>query len=206
VLTRSLPTLTASAAVLAVLVAGCHGGGSSVAGVASSSTAPPASVPASASVLASASAPAGSPSTAAAVPTKAAPSSVVYLAEGGSVGGTALRDPACTADCVLSGDSTVALRNMTWQAWNSTVATGKGTEMLNDCTPNCAQGKPYAVPVEVTLSKPVMVCVSGAARWLWTRVSFVWPNGLPAALSGGNAPLNPFDYQDITAQAAKSCP
>jgi hypothetical protein len=191
---------------MTVLVAGCHGAGSTVAGAAASSTALPASVPASASVLASASAPAAAPSTAAAVSTTAGPSPVVYLAEGGTAGGTALHNPACAADCVLSGDSTVSLRNMTWPTWNSTVAVGRGTEMLDDCTPNCAAGKLHAVPVTVTLSKPVMVCVSGAARWLWTRVSFVWPSGLPAAFSGGNAPLNPFNYPDITAQAAKSCP
>jgi hypothetical protein len=51
-----------------------------------------------------------------------------------------------------------------------------------------------------------MVCVAGTGKWLWTRVSFTWPDGLPAAFSGGNAPLNPFDYQDITSQSAKSCP
>ena len=186
-LKRSLPTLTAATAVLAVLVTGCHGGSSSVSGAALSSTAPSSSAP-SAPASASAAAP------------------VVYLAEGGSVSGMAWHDPACTADCVLSGDSTVSLRNMTWPTWSSTDAVGKGTEVLDDCTPNCAAGKLHPVPVTVTLSKPVMVCVSGAARWFWTRASFVWPDGLPAAFSGGNAPLNPFDYPDITAQAAKSCP
>lgn len=131
---------------------------------------------------------------------------VVYLAEGGSVGGTIVHAPACGSGCQLSGDSTAWLFNMTWQTWNSTVAVGTGTEKLDDCTPNCAAGTLHAVPVRVTLSKPVMVCVSGTGKWFWTRLSFIWPDGLPAAFSGANAPLNPFDYPGITTQAAKSCP
>jgi hypothetical protein len=134
-----------------------------------------------------------------------AQSRVVYLAEGGVVTGTVEDAPACKAGCVLSGDSTIALYNMTWPTWNSTVAAGTGTEKLDDCTPNCAAGTLHAVRVAVTFSKPVMVCVAGTGRWLWTRVTFTWPDGLPAAFSGANAPLNPFDYPDITAQSAKSC-
>lgn len=134
-----------------------------------------------------------------------APARVVYLAESGVVSGTAWDAPACKAGCVLSGDSTLALYNMSWPTWNSTVADGTGTEKLDDCTPNCAAGTLHAVRVAVTLSRPVMVCVAGAGRWFWTRVTFTWPDGLPAALSGANAPLNPFDYPDITAQSAKSC-
>jgi hypothetical protein len=130
----------------------------------------------------------------------------VYLAEGGSVGGTVVRAPACKAGCQLSGDSTTSLWDMTWTTWNSTVAAGTGTEKLDDCTPDCASGTLHPVPVKVTLSRPVMVCGPGTGKWFWTRVSFTWPAGLPAAFSGGNAPLNPFDYPGITSQAAKSCP
>ena len=131
---------------------------------------------------------------------------VVYLAEGGSVGGQVVRAPACRTGCQLSGDGTTSLWDMTWQRWNSTAAAGTGTEKLDDCTPDCATGTLHPVRVAVTLSKPAMVCVSGAGRWFWTRVSFTWPDGLPPAFSGGNAPLNPFDYQDISAQSAKTCP
>jgi hypothetical protein len=203
-MTRSLLTVAASTAVLAVLLAGCGGATSTVVGAALSSTAPsaPASTSAPASAQAappSASAPAGP------APTQA-PARVVYLAEGGSVGGTILRAPACDAGCALSGDGTTSLWDMTWPTWSSAVAAGTGTEKLDDCTPNCAAGTLHAVRVAVTLSRPVMVCVAGTGRWFWTRVSFTWPGGLPAALSGGNAPLNPFDYVDITAQSAKSCP
>jgi hypothetical protein len=187
-----------------VLLAGCGGASSTVVGAALSSTAPTTS----ASAPAPASAQAAPPSTSA--PAGQAPAQasarVVYLAEGGSVGGTIVRAPACEAGCELSGDATTSLWDMTWATWGSTVATGSGTEKLDDCTPNCAAGTLHPVRVAVTLSRPVMVCVSGTGKWFWTRVSFTWPDGLPAALSGGNAPLNPFDYADITAQSAKSCP
>jgi hypothetical protein len=197
-LTRSLLTATACAAALTVLLAGCGGASSTVVGAALSSTAPSASAPASAQ--------AAPPSTAAAASATSAPAQVVYLAEGGSVGGTSVHAPACGTGCPLSGDGTTSLWDMTWPKWNSAVAVGQGTEKLDDCTPNCAAGTLHAVRVTVTLSRPVMVCVAGTGKWLWTRVSFTWPGGLPAAFSGGNAPLNPFDYPGITAQSAKSCP
>ena len=212
-LTRSLLTVTACAAALTALLAGCGGSSSTVVGAALSSTAPSASATASdqaAPPSATASAPASDqavpPSTAAPASATPAPAQVVYLAEGGSVGGTAVQAPACAAGCPLSGDGTTSLWDMTWPTWNSAVAAGTGTEKLDDCTPNCAAGTLHAVRVAVTLSRPVMVCVAGTGKWFWTRVSFTWPDGLPAAFSGGNAPLNPFDYQDITSQSAKSCP
>jgi hypothetical protein len=215
-LTRSLLTVTAGAAALTVLLAGCGGASSTVVGAALSSTAPSASAPASAqaappstsaAVTATSSpAQAAPPSTAAAGSATPAQARVVYLAEGGSVGGTSVHAPACGTGCPLSGDGTTSLWDMTWPTWNSAVAVGQGTEKLDDCTPNCAAGTLHAVRVAVTLSRPVMACVAGTRKWFWTRVSFTWPDGLPAAFSGGNAPLNPFDYPDITAQSAKSCP
>jgi hypothetical protein len=199
-LTRSLLTVTACATALTALLAGCGGSSSTVVGAALSSTAPSAS--------ATASDQAAPPSATASAPASAtpAPAQVVYLAEGGSVGGTAVHAPACAAGCALSGDGTTSLWDMTWPTWNSAVASGTGTEKLDDCTPNCAAGTLHAVRVAVTLSRPVMVCVAGTGKWFWSRVSFTWPDGLPAAFSGANAPLNPFDYQDITSQSAKSCP
>jgi hypothetical protein len=186
-LKRSLLTVAACAAALTALATGC--------GTASSNAANVAAAPSH--VATHAAAPSQGP--------------VVYLAEGGSVGGTVVHAPACRTGCPLSGDGTTSLWDMTWQTWNSTVAAGTGTEKLDDCTPDCATGTLYPVRVAVTLSKPVMVCTSGAARWFWTRVSFAWPDGLPATFSGANAPLNPFGYRGITAQPtkprdAKACP
>jgi hypothetical protein len=129
----------------------------------------------------------------------------VFLAEGGDVRGHADYRPACGTGCGLSGDGTTALWNMTWTSWDATQADGTGTEKIDDCNPNCAAGTLHSVAVRVALSKPVLVCASGKGTWYWTRVIFTWPNGLPAVFAGGNAPTNPFDYQDITAQQATSC-
>ena len=181
----------AALAALTAWTAGCGSSSSHVVGAAVASSAPSSTAPSS---------------TVRAVSTRPSSAAVVYLAEGGSVTGTVVHAPACAAGCQLSGDSTTSLWDMTWATWNSAVAVGTGTEKLDDCTPDCASGTLHAVPVKVTLSKPVMVCVAGTGKWFWTRVSFTWPSGLPAAFSGGNAPLNPFDYPGITSQAAKSCP
>jgi hypothetical protein len=185
--------------------------GTATASAAASSAAPAAttSAPASASPAQPATTPA-SPATATATPvasgggtSPAAPQ--VFLAEGGDVRGTTVYRPACASGCPLSGDGTTALWSMTWTAWDSTQADGTGTEKIDDCNPNCAAGTLHAVAVRVALSNPVMVCASGKGTWYWTRVIFTWPNGLPAVFSGDNAPTNPFNYPDITAQQAKSC-
>ena len=210
-LARAVLPLAALAAA-ATLLAGCSGSGSTSS--AASSPAAPASASASSAVAgpSTATAQAAPPSTAPAdttSPVVAATTStappVVYLAEGGSVTGTAEHAPACRADCAVSGDSTAFLSDMTWPRWNSAEAVGTGTEKLDDCNPNCAAGTVHSVAVDVTLSKPVLVCLSGKGTWFWTRLTFRWPNGLPAAFSGDNAPENPFNYVGIAAEAAKSC-
>jgi hypothetical protein len=122
----------------------------------------------------------------------------VYFAESGTVTGPALFEPSCGAGCLLTGDSTAALFNMTWPTWNATKAVGTGTEKLDNCTPNCASGKLEAVAVEVTFSKPVTeTCAGGGTRTYWTRASFTWPDGLPADLSSGGGPTNPMVYPGI---------
>ena len=121
----------------------------------------------------------------------APPARVVYLAEGGSVTGTALHAPACQAGCPLSGDGTTSLWDMTWSTWNPDGAAGAGTEKLDDCTPNCAAGTLLPVPVKVTLSRPVMICTGGPGTWFWTRVTFTWPAGLPEGVLRRQRPAQP---------------
>jgi hypothetical protein len=56
---------------------------------------------------------------------------------------------------VACADGSAVLTHVVWSAWSASVATGRGTLELNDCTPDCAAGKfsPYAATV--TLSDPV---------------------------------------------------
>jgi hypothetical protein len=129
--------------------------------------------------------------------------STVFFAESQDVNGTTVHEPSCRSGCPLSGDGTTVLWNMTWPTWNGTEAVGTGTEKIEGCNPDCAAGKQYSVQVTVTFSQPVKVCAHGGV-WVWTHASFDWPNGLPSALSGGNAPINPVDFAPIKAQAAQS--
>jgi hypothetical protein len=209
-LIRIVLPAAALAAGLTMLTTGCRSAGAGVAAPASSASSAPATAASSSpvAVTRTTAPPSGAAGPAPAATASTAPGPVVYLAEGGSVTGTWLHAPACASDCVLSGDSTVALWHMTWSTWNSATAVGMGTEKLNDCNPNCAQGTLHPVPVTVTLSKPVLVCVAGKSHgtWFWTRTSFAWLAPLPKAFAGGNAPLNPFDYVGLAQQAAKSCP
>jgi hypothetical protein len=204
---KSLIRIVLPAAALAVgltmLTTGCR---SAAAGTAAPASTGPASSPVAVTQSTAPASPASAGTASASTTSSPAAAPVVYLAEGGSVTGTWLHAPACASDCVLSGDSTVALSHMTWSTWNSATAVGTGTEKLDDCTPNCAAGTLHPVPVKVTLSKPVLVCVHGKGTWFWTRTSFTYLTPLPKAFAGDNAPLNPFDYDGLAAQAAKTCP
>jgi hypothetical protein len=82
---------------------------------------------------------------------------------------------------------------------------GKGTYLLDGCNPDCAAGPVYHVPVVVTFSQPVKACTSAGTRWFWSRASFRFPHGLPKALSGDNAPLNPWTFTSVIDAAKHSC-
>jgi hypothetical protein len=208
-----LPVLMLSLPVAAIaLLAGCSstpsspdGTPASVAATASTSLSASSAPSAAASASVSASVPA-SPASATPVATGAGASpsgAKVYFAESGDVAGTALYRPSCAADCVLSGDSTALLRDMTWQTWTATEAVGSGTEKVDDCQPNCAAGTLHPVRVTVTFTKPVKAgCSAATTRLYWTRAALTWPDGLPAALSGQNAPTNLFVYSQIGGTSA----
>jgi hypothetical protein len=214
----SLPALLAVLPLAIAALAGCTST-SSTSTSSTSTSAPATATPGSATTAPSAATVAASTSTSAA-PVQSAttpaspvaagssppqPGREVFLAEGGDVRGTTVYRLDCASGCPLSGDGTTALWNMTWTTWNATEGVGTGTEKIDDCNPNCAAGTLHAVAVRVTLSMPVMVCQPSSGAWYWTRVTFVWPDGLPAVFAGGNAPANPFNYPGITAQQATSC-
>jgi hypothetical protein len=154
---------------------------------------------------------AGASATSARTATAAHTGADTFIAEGQNIGGTALHEPACRSGCVLSGDATSILDTMTWRSWTATAATGAGTENIEGCVPNCANGGQYRVPVVVTFSRPVKDCPArtGTARtgtrWFWSKASFSYPRGLPKALRGARAPTNPWTFTSVIAQARESC-
>lgn len=127
-----------------------------------------------------------------------------FIAEGQDVHGTALYEPACTSGCSLSGDSTAILARMRWTTW-STDAVGTGTYKLDDCVPNCAAGEVFDVATVVTFSRPLLVCLTSKPRWFWSRASFTFPDGLPKALQGSSAPLNPWTFSSVVTEAQQTC-
>jgi hypothetical protein len=129
-----------------------------------------------------------------------------FLAAEQSLNGTLLHEPACGGyGCALSGDSTAFLFRMTWTTWSGTQAVGAGTYKLDDCNPDCAGGHVYSVATVVTLSQPVKVCASSGTRWVWSHASFTFPQGLPKALQGSNAPQNPWTFSGLITAARQTC-
>jgi len=51
-----------------------------------------------------------------------------------------------------SGDGTGYVKDLVWSDWGSPQATATGTEEINDCNPNCAQGTYTGYPATVTLA------------------------------------------------------
>ena len=208
----------ASLACVAVLLPACNSSASSAASSATS-TAGPVSTPGAASTSsAAAAAPASStaapgiavssPGTATGSPSAAAgpTGASTFLAAGQDLNGTQLHEPSCGGlGCALSGDSTTFLANMKWTTWSGTEAVGTGTYKINDCSPNCAAGHVYPVAAVVTLSHPVKVCSASGTRWVWSHASFTFPDGLPEALQGQNAPQNPWTFTPLIAAAQQTC-
>jgi hypothetical protein len=153
---------------------------------------------------------AGGPVTGPTTPASTAPATgptatTTFLAQGQDINGTVLHTPVCTSGCALSGDSTAFLDQMTWTSWSGSAAVGTGTYELNGCNPNCAAGPLYKVPAVVTLSNPVKACSSSGTRYFWTKATFRFPNGLPTALQGDNAPQNPWVFSPVVTAAQQSC-
>jgi hypothetical protein len=147
----------------------------------------------------------GTPAAAAST-TAAATGADTFLAAAADLNGTLLHEPACGGyGCALSGDSTAFLFNMTWTTWSGTEAVGTGTYKLDNCDPDCATGHVYPVATVVTLSQPVKACSPSGTRRVWSRASFTFPNGLPKALQGQNAPQNPWTFSALIAAAQHGC-
>lgn len=56
------------------------------------------------------------------------------------------------ATILLSGDSSVFVRGLTWTGWGSATAQGTGTMERDNCTPSCAQGtlSPYQATISLS--------------------------------------------------------
>lgn len=71
---------------------------------------------------------------------------------------------------VACGDGNFQLRDMRWRRWERPVARGRGTALLNDCIPYCAEGTFHRLPVRVKLGGR-RLCRS-VERYVYTRISW----------------------------------
>jgi hypothetical protein len=172
----------------------------------SSPAAAPASTPASSASAPAAGASSPAPGASSPSASGAQTATDTFLAPGQDLNATPLYKPACTGyGCALSGDSTAILYQITWTTWSATQAVGTGTYKLDTCSTSCAAGPVFPVATVVTLSQPVKVCSSSGTHWVWSRASFTFPNGLPKALQGQNAPTNPWIFTGLVSAAQQSC-
>ncbi|MFL5908922.1 MAG: hypothetical protein ACJ75Z_15160 [Solirubrobacterales bacterium] len=79
------------------------------------------------------------------------------------------------------GDASLGATNVVWTAWTKKAAVGNGTGQLNDCNPNCAQGKTKTAPMTLRASKP-QTCSNG--KRIFTKLAYTWTTGAPV----GNVP------------------
>ena len=194
----------ASLACVAVLLTACN---SSTGAAASSpaSTAGTVSTPSTTGPVTGPTTPPGTPASSPSLATGPTGAST-FLAPEQSLNATLLHEPACGGfGCALSGDSTAFLFHMTWTTWSGAEAIGTGRYKLDDCNPDCAGGHVYSVATVVTLSQPVKVCSSAGPRWVWTHASFTFPDGLPKALQGQDAPQNPWIFSPLITAAQQAC-
>jgi hypothetical protein len=92
------------------------------------------------------------------------------------------------ANVILTcGDASFGATGMTWTSWTRKSALGTGTGTINDCKPNCAQGKPKTAPIQLRLGKPV-TCSNG--KRIFAKVRYTWTQGAPSNFPDtGSIPL-----------------
>jgi hypothetical protein len=75
------------------------------------------------------------------------------------------------------GDGNYGLQGAHWTKWAPRDAVGAGTEYLNDCTPNCAEGRYHDYPVDVTLTGSDLVAQN--EPFAYTRLTFAYTANRP---------------------------
>jgi hypothetical protein len=123
---------------------------------------------------------------------------VTAVASGGAVAAASGPKPLLISNCAKAkfkparviltcGDASFGATEMVWSSWTQKNAVGTGTGQVNDCMPNCAQGKTKTAPIQLKLGAP-RKCSNG--RRIFTKVKYTWtrevPQGQPAT---GSIPL-----------------
>jgi hypothetical protein len=75
-------------------------------------------------------------------------------------------------------DANDALSGLRWVSWAAGQAFGTGTEKVNTCTPDCADGKLVSYPALITLWRPEPLPGHPAIRY-FTRITRIYPAARP---------------------------
>ena len=75
-------------------------------------------------------------------------------------------------------DANDALTTLHWASWADGQAFGTGTEKVNTCTPDCADGKLVSYPALITLWRPEPLPGHPGVRY-FTRITRIYPASRP---------------------------
>jgi len=75
-------------------------------------------------------------------------------------------------------DENDALTGLHWASWAASQAFGTGTEKVNTCTPDCADGKFVSYPALITLWRPEPIPGHPGVRY-FTRITRIYPGSRP---------------------------
>jgi hypothetical protein len=75
-------------------------------------------------------------------------------------------------------DANDALTALHWVSWANNFAFGLGTEKVNTCRPDCADGKFVSYPALITLWRPESLPGHPGVRY-FTRITRVYPSNRP---------------------------
>ncbi len=85
------------------------------------------------------------------------------------------RPSSMVLTCADANDALTALH---WVSWANNQAFGTGTEKVNTCTPDCADGKLVSYPALITLWRPEPLPGHPGVRY-FTRITRIYPANRP---------------------------
>jgi hypothetical protein len=99
------------------------------------------------------------------------------------------------SDYILTcADAGSVLDHLTWESWTAQQAVATGLHGLNDCTPNCAEGKFIDYPAVITLSRSEPVSGHPGER-SFTRITVRYTGSRPPAyMSNGQLVRHPAQW------------
>jgi hypothetical protein len=95
-------------------------------------------------------------------------------------GKAVVRPRSYTLACADGNDY---LSKLTWTSWTPKLASGYGTEQLNDCQPNCAEGRFHAYPVLTVFWGSAAVPGHPRER-RYTEITLVYTGARPEVYNG----------------------